>query len=155
MIKIERPAFTYPPRLLKNVERLMYDLKQFFAQEHSLRIQTTPYFNDTVYKYLKPNLQKVFHSKCAYCETLLISDAGEVDLFRPKLGAINLDKKKNTPDHYWWLAYEWENLYLSCHKCNFSKASKFPVRDERGALEDPISKLRKTEQALLLDPCVD
>jgi len=153
MIKVERYELTYPPAVRRRVERSMIYLNGFFKDDHSLRIQQTPKFEDAVWKALRPFLYKVFNGKCAYCESLLISDRGEVDLFRPKLGAINLDKQK-APDHYWWLAYEWENLFLSCHKCNFSKASKFPVQ-ERGAIKDPIKKLRKTEQALLLDPCVD
>lgn len=154
MIKIERPAFTFPPRLLKKVDRSIKNLDEFFEKELLLRIQTTPKFEDAVWRSLKPTLHKVFNGKCAYCETLLVSETGDVDLFRPKFGTINLDKTK-APDHYWWLAYEWENLYLACHKCNFSKANKFPVKGERGALKKPIKKLRKTELALLIDPCVD
>ena len=76
-------------------------------------------------------------------------------MFRPKLGAIGKDRKDKSPDHYWWLAYEWENLYRSCRPCNFYKATKFPVDGPRGQLRGTLDELRRTEKPFLLDPCID
>src|SRR4051794_2986460 len=117
MIKIERPAFTYPPKLQRRVRYSMIYLIDFFKDDLVSRIQLTPKFEDAIWQSLVPTLNDVFNEKCSYCESLVIT--AHVDHFRPKLGAINLDNKK-APDHYWWLAYEWENLYLSCPECAFS-----------------------------------
>jgi uncharacterized protein (TIGR02646 family) len=58
------------------------------------------------------------------------------------------------PDGYWWIAYEWDNLYLICSTCISNKRNIFPVdgfRARRGATGDELHK----ERALLLDPCWD
>ena len=60
-------------------------------------------------------LEKLFHDKCAYCEGKSIGQADwDVEHFRPKGSVAERD------DHpgYYWLAYEWENLYPSCKHCN-------------------------------------
>lgn len=66
---------------------------------------------------IRETLHAYQHGKCCYCERK--RDLGEVDVehFRPRLGV------KEAQDHpgYWWLAYEWNNLFLSCKKCNSQK----------------------------------
>jgi len=114
-------------------------------------------------------LAKLFHGKCAYCETFFpASSPVDVEHFRPK-GAVSEDQ-----DHpgYWWLAMKWENLLPSCIDCNrrrwqrtvgekghvswmqSGKKDSFPlqpgsihVREETGLLA--------AENPLLLDPTVD
>jgi hypothetical protein len=76
-----------------------------------------------------------------------------MDRFRPKSGAIGLDGVPSA-DHYWWLAYEWTNLYLVCLACNKIRGDRFPVEKTRakpGALGDELLK----EKPLLIDPCHD
>src|SRR5262249_13838491 len=57
---------------------------------------------------------------CAFRETRVYPADFGVDHFRPKSRALDLDGRVD-PDHYWWLAYEWENLYPVCSFCNMSK----------------------------------
>jgi len=76
-----------------------------------------------------------------------------VDHFRPKVGAVGLGRDYS-PDHYWWLAYEWTNLYLACKACDNLKGTKFPVDGKRAPLEGDKAALSR-EKRLLLDPCVD
>jgi uncharacterized protein (TIGR02646 family) len=125
---------------------------------------------DHVYRHLsvKTALEELFHRKCAYCETPLGEVDWQVEHFRPK-GAV----AERLHDHpgYYWLAYEWSNLYPSCAPCNQNrkdaplwgdpetgeaagKASQFPVEDEAMRAmshEDDVSR----EKPLLLDPCSD
>jgi hypothetical protein len=56
------------------------------------------------------------------------------------------------PDHYWWLAFAWDNLYLTCPPCNKHRGPRFPVKGPRitGPGDDP-----NRENCLLLDPCRD
>jgi energy-coupling factor transporter ATP-binding protein EcfA2 len=77
----------------------------------------------------------------------------EVDFFRPKGFTIGSDGKTKA-DGYWWLAYEWFNIYLVCPICNRLKGSRFPIEGvpagpfaDRDALAE--------EKPLLLDPCLD
>ena len=91
--------------------------------------------------------------KCAYCETPLTEQAMLVDRFRPAQGALALDGSLS-PDHYWWLAHAWENLYPSCAECQSFKGARFPVREQRAAPGTTGYALR-SEKPLLLEPRCD
>lgn len=117
---------------------------------------------------VKAALEELFHGKCAYCETKITASADwDVEHFRPK------GRVAERPDHpgYYWLAYEWLNLFPACQHCNqrrkdrprwgdlrFAEAGgkedQFPLADEgtRALVpgDDP-----KREKRLLLDPCED
>ena len=90
-----------------------------------------------------------FNGKCAYCESR--TDSVYIDHFRPCSGALSLDGEVSPP-HYWWLALTWQNLYLTCSVCNKRKGNRFPVREDRSAIEAAGRALLK-ERTLLLDPC--
>lgn len=80
---------------------------------------------------LKQALLEESHGKCVYCEQRLTASRPlEIDRFRPARGAMNAQGNRSE-DHYYWLAYDWDNLYASCLECNYAKATKFPVASER------------------------
>lgn len=62
---------------------------------------------------IKSALDHIYHGKCAFCETK--SESMHVEHFRPKRGG------------YYWLAYSWDNLLLSCPTCNTNKGDEFPL----------------------------
>lgn len=116
---------------------------------------------------VKMALEKLFHDKCAYCETKLVAGDWDVEHYRPK------GRVAERPDHpgYYWLAYTWENLYASCTFCNQrrkdqpryddprtlpaeGKLDQFPIEDEAHRAMKPGDDLSK-ERPLLLDPCGD
>ena len=91
---------------------------------------------------LKDELEKVF-MKCAYCDSSYgaVYD-GDVEHFRPK-GKVK-EKDPQTPGYY-WLANDWENLFLACQHCNqrrrhvlygedeletYGKLDQFPLKNE-------------------------
>ena len=89
--------------------------------------------------------------KCAYCERHLNGDPGEVEHYRPKGGYINPATGKLVTPGYWWLAYSWDNMLLSCSACNRSyKKNNFPLEDEnqRNIAGRDISQ----EKPLLINP---
>lgn len=100
-------------------------------------------------------LYKLFHGKCAYCETPLNTSDGTVDFFRPTGNAANLKRHDGSPDHYVWFMYEWENLFLSCPSCNQSKSNLFPVKGPRAQLRCSWSEANRQENKLLVNPCED
>ena len=113
-------------------------------------------------------LERLFSAKCAYCESKLGSTADwEVEHFRPKGGVA---ERKDHPGYY-WLTYEWENLYPSCQHCNQrrkdqphwddpkprpsgGKVDQFPLGDETTRALQPTDDIQ-AEDKLLLDPCND
>lgn len=118
-------------------------------------------------------LEKVFHGKCAYCEAN--HSAGfpaHVEHYRPKL-VVTEGRSAITHPGYFWLAYEWENLLLSCNNCNTShsfikdgkkvshpgKWNEFKTIKQRVTepSADPAkwSDELKAEEPLLLNPYFD
>src|SRR6266498_4297362 len=95
---------------------------------------------------------RLFSNKCAYCESLVGPNI-VIDTFRPKNGAVGLDGIFD-PDHYWWLAYEWSNLYLTCTQCNTAKANRFPINGSRSRIRATAQQISQ-EMYLLIDPCRD
>ncbi len=112
-------------------------------------------------------LEKLFHFKCAYCESVLEETDWDVEHFRPK------GRVRENRDHsgYYWLAYEWSNLYASCKPCNQRRKDKptyddpaegaaqgkhdqFPLSDESTRALFPGDDL-EVEKRLLIDPCSD
>ncbi|MFP5495016.1 MAG: HNH endonuclease [Gammaproteobacteria bacterium] len=60
-------------------------------------------------------LERLFHGKCAYCETYYAASAPvDIEHYRPK-GAVADDVAHGG---YWWIAMQWENLLPSCIDCN-------------------------------------
>jgi uncharacterized protein (TIGR02646 family) len=117
---------------------------------------------------VKAALEELFHDKCAYCETPIAAGSDwDVEHFRPK-GRVA--ERAGHPG-YFWLTYEWSNLYPSCGFCNKrrkdrprwgdlqfasteGKNDQFPLEDEATRAMGPKDDLSK-EKRLLLDPCED
>lgn len=152
MIRIkrpEKPEMFSSPRLLAAVGRLV---ENYEDQERQERYQ----FDASILREAKTAVTDMCKGKCAYCESPIgtLSD-GDVDNFRPKAGARGLEPNDYSPQHYWWLAYEWENLLLSCQVCGRkNKRDLFPVEGVRAAIGTRGAELR-TERALLIDPTID
>ncbi len=121
-------------------------------------------FDDDIWRDLKPFLVERFHGKCMYCEgSYLAGSYLDVEHYRPKK-KVTIDKKSgntvkikdakgNEKDHpgYYWLAYDWRNLLLSCEKCNrgSGKMNQFPIKGKRACCrEDRLEE----EDPLLLNP---
>jgi uncharacterized protein (TIGR02646 family) len=98
-------------------------------------------------------LWELSQAKCAYCETPESSSPLLVDHFRPLAGALGLDGSYFA-DHYWWLAYEWENLLPVCTECATAKGTRFPIRGKRAHPRQQGHQLAD-ECPQLLDPCSD
>jgi uncharacterized protein (TIGR02646 family) len=154
MIHIERgPAPEY--MLSDSVRTAREKLRQSFqSTERQERFR----FNTSILAPIRKDLVDRFQSKCAYCETSLeLNSIGEIENFRPKGGARGLNRQDYAPLHYWWLAYEWDNLLLACQICNQKyKRDYFPLENESnrawiGATGEELSG----EGALLIDPCLD
>jgi uncharacterized protein (TIGR02646 family) len=78
---------------------------------------------------VKKALIQTQHKKCCFCERLVGYD-GDVEHFRPKSAYSQQKGRKIQRPGYYWLAYDWDNLYLSCGPCNQrQKKNLFPLTD--------------------------
>lgn len=130
------------------------------GKEHELKRDV--YADD----HMRAALRELFHDKCAYCEIRLPEADWPIDHFRP-FGRVHED-----PEHpgYYWLAYEWTNLYPACTMCNGPRKEKpswdnpqggptggkwdqFPLADQNSRVRTPGEV--SGEKRLLLDPCHD
>ncbi|MFB9080584.1 AAA family ATPase [Flavobacterium procerum] len=151
MIKLnrpEKPEFLYYKKIDKEIERI----ENFIYSTSQARIK----YNTQLLSPLRKILVDIVHNKCAYCETKTgIASSMQIDHFRPKNGAVGLDKEYS-PDHYFWLAYDWENLIPSCQICSVNKRNIFPIEEhfERVPIMTKGELLRE-ERALLIDPFFD
>jgi len=101
-----------------------------------------------------PTLRTEFNGKCAYCESKIhqATTHSEYDHFRPKKSARGMEGE-SSQDHYWWLMYEWSNIYYVCTKCNTYKSTWFPVEGNRGSILSSMEDLYRFERNMLVDPC--
>jgi len=112
---VERKNVAEPPALRgpkSPAKKELLDARKHFAGPNRKKA-----FEFDAFKHedVKNALQKLFHGKCAYCESVYAATAPvDIEHFRPK-GRI-----KEHPPHpgYWWLAMKWSNLLASCIDCN-------------------------------------
>lgn len=114
-------------------------------------------------------LHKLFHGKCAYCESRYAAvHPMDVEHWRPKGAVFETDDRKSIRSFgYYWLAASWSNLLPSCIDCNrertyldpvtgnvdyLGKGNWFPLSGGTRALAEGEEK---GEEPLLLDPCSD
>lgn len=105
---------------------------------------------------VKGALIRAQHDKCCFCESKITHISyGDVEHFRPKKGFRQKRSDKLGRPGYYWLAYDWSDLFLSCELCNRRhKANLFPLAnpDDRALCHtDDIAN----EKALFVNPSED
>ena len=128
MRKVDRKRVGEPTGLAK---RRPGELKQ--AALHYASPSVSESFTFAAYKdeSVKAALEKLFHGKCAYCESPFSSvHPVDVEHYRPKA------KLAGTAGHrgYWWLAASWENLLPSCIDCNRRRSQNTPKAAATGSV---------------------
>jgi len=116
------------------------------TQEEKFKFASSIYAHESV----KQALINAQHQKCCFCERI-IGNNGDVEHFRPK-GAYQ-QAKGEPPQYpgYYWLAYKWKNLYLSCSSCNQRlKKNLFPLEDPNRRATDHQQRISK-ERPMFID----
>jgi uncharacterized protein (TIGR02646 family) len=115
-------------------------------------------FNSNIYahKSVKQALIQAQHDKCFLCESKITHIAyGDVEHFRPKAAYSQDDNDALHKPGYYWLAYEWKNLFLSCQLCNQQfKKNLFPLVNPSARATSHKDDL-DSEQPLFIDPSID
>jgi len=94
------------------------------------------------------------NQKCCYCERCREDVELDVEHYRPK-GAVQQERGGEVlHPGYYWLAYRWDNLYLSCKRCNSKwKSILFPLADPLKRARSHRSKFKTTdERPLFVNP---
>jgi uncharacterized protein (TIGR02646 family) len=128
-------------------------------------------FTFAVYKKdsVRAVLHKLFHGKCAYCESRYAAvHPVDIEHWRPKGAVIETDDRKSIrPYGYYWLAASWSNLLPSCIDCNRERTYPDPVTGKveylgkgnwfplGGGTRALVEGEENGEEPLLLDPCSD
>ena len=132
MIRIERPPES--PEVLHDAgeHKTQEDCEAYDRRPEDYRSGAENFtFDGGIYNHpsVKTTLLQTQHNKCCYCESKFgATSYGAVEHFRPK-GAVQQGQGQDR-EHpgYYWLAYSWNNLLVSCERCNTShKRSLFPI----------------------------
>jgi 5-methylcytosine-specific restriction endonuclease McrA len=153
----------------KQSARAFYLDPNNFANDQKLTDKT---FEFVIYKdkELSRELDRVFGTKCAYCESNFGAvTPDDVEHFRPK-SVITTETGELNPG-YFWLASEWTNLLVACRDCNagryfeipgqpdevrLGKLAQFPLSSEADRYRGPGPGIGgELQRQLLLDPCTD
>lgn len=110
-------------------------------------------FNRGIYAHddVKEALRLSHHGKCCYCESH-IEHVGwsNVEHWRPKGAVRQAEDSDLLRPGYYWLAYEWSNLLLSCQKCNTGfKKDLFPLANPGERARSHKDAVEKEEPLLL------
>ena len=136
MIRIHRPSLV-PARLKRLGEKqTLLDCGAYDASPDDYHSGDKGFPKRDYYSApeVKDVLVAMHCSKCCYCEKKYTTRAYlHVEHFRPKSGFRQArNQTKDELPGYYWLAYRWENLLLSCHDCNSRhKRTFFPLSNSK------------------------
>lgn len=153
MIRIDRSTTVAPQKLLADAPAAKAAIAAIVAQPNG-ELKSGD-FDGGVYasEPVKEALWRMQHAKCCFCEHEYERKWSTVEHFRPK---TSVQRARPGPRAlgYWWLAYEFENLYFCCNNCNSPKNDYFPLAAGAVPLSEPDLPSAVAEQALILDPGV-
>lgn len=156
MIRIRKPVKA--PKILTvegseqtQKDNAAYDLQPSDYYSGSKKFE----FKSHIYnaKSVKNALLKAQYKKCCYCESKFFSASyGAVEHFRPKGAVKQKQGQSQKYPGYYWLAYDWDNLLVSCERCNSShKGNLFPLNVQTKRARSHHDGI-KSEHPLFLNP---
>ena len=155
MISIKKP--NAPEILVTKGQEAKARLCEAYLKDQGeyIRGKKTFDFSQNIYASVdvKTILKSTQHRKCAFCESIFDHTGyGDVEHFRPKAGYKQSHKNKLQRPGYYWLAYDWDNLFISCQLCNQQyKKNLFPLKSPRSRAKSHLHELTK-ETPLLIHP---
>jgi hypothetical protein len=105
--------------------------------------------NKEVWGELKDWLLKLSHGKCWFSEARDIYSHVDVEHFRPKKGAKDLDGLER--EGYWWLSFDWKNYRICGNVGNRKKGTFFPLLPE-SFVATSTNRTIEDESPYFLDP---
>lgn len=152
MIRIDKgPA---PEVLVEKETTLVKVYKEAFDAHEDEYLSGKKSFNitdDYKINIVKDTLLSKQNKKCCFSEAKFVGDYPHVEHFRPKKRVDILTTGERLFPGYYWLAYNWENLFLCKELINCSyKKNYFPLFDETE--RNRTHHDTYIEQNILIDP---
>lgn len=142
MIKLTRPKLE--KRVAEMLAARATEAAKFYGTKATSRAQKRFDFALTI------DWAQMLFTKCAYCEQKMAPSGIHTNRYRPEAAAQDWPKGKEWREHYWWMAFEWQNLLPLCSHCTSLKGHHFPVV-MRAKVEASLTELKR-EGAKLIDP---
>jgi uncharacterized protein (TIGR02646 family) len=94
------------------------------------------------------SLRKCQGNKCCFCEKPV--GGADIEHFRPKAAWQQAKREQLNRPGYYWLAYSWDNMLISCTDCNSKtcKGNLFPVNGARSVFPSNCN----AEASVLINP---
>lgn len=128
MIKINKDLSTIPVSLTSETTNQRRNEQ---IEKHKHMKEYDKYYKDND---IKSALENIYNKKCAYCEQNVGDFYYHIEHYRPK-------------DTYYWLAYSWDNLLISCAKCNMAKSSHFDITGAKANFDnEDLKDIHKLSQ---------
>lgn len=125
--------------------------EKYFSGELKFEANNSIYNSDIV----RETLEKLQNNKCCYCETKSTRSNIDVEHFRPKTAYSSDYKGISKYPGYFWLAYDWQNLFLACQVCNqIFKNDFFPIEVEDARAQTNNCDI-KDEVPFIVHPSLD
>ena len=125
--------------------------EKYFSGELKFEANNSIYNSDIV----RETLEKLQNNKCCYCETKSTRSNIDVEHFRPKTAYSSDYKGVSKYPGYFWLAYDWQNLFLACQVCNqIFKNDFFPIEVEDARAQTNHCDI-KDEIPFIVHPSLD
>lgn len=155
MIKIDKSTVPTPDILAPHGRgaRALEKLKEAFNNGHIKFSFESSIYGD---KSVKAALKVIQHNKCCFCESPIAHIShGDVEHFRPKAGYQIDEGQALVKPGYYWLVYDFTNLFLCCQVCNqIYKKNYFPLVNETQRAKSHHDDYT-LEDSLILHPAVD
>lgn len=159
MIKIDKPRLAPKKLRIDGKKKTQANCTSYTQNKREYDTGQKKFdFDSNIYghKTVKAALRKVQHDKCCFCESKVTHISyGDVEHFRPKAGVRQISGAPLERPGYYWLAYEWSNLFLSCQLCNQRyKENLFPLikpSDRAKSHNDDIN----LEKPVFINPAED
>ena len=159
MIRINKPRLAPQVLRTKGKKKTQANCTSYTQNKRSYDTGQKKFaFDSNVYghKTVKAALRKAQHDKCCFCESKVTHISyGDVEHFRPKAGVRQRPGVPMEKPGYYWLAYEWSNLFFSCQLCNQRyKETLFPLikQGDRAKSHNDVINL---EKPLFINPTED
>lgn len=158
---IDLNKIVLPEGWLNKARRLTQQLTEVNSEEARDAIIN----KNQIWRELFIPLNNLSKGKCWYSEALDVMSDRDIDHFRPKGKAKNIDEiARGDEDGYWWLCYDYENYRFSSQYSNELRKDKFNPEKQTGGKwhyfplfeNSTVAKTKvrcKDEEIMLLDPC--
>ncbi|OLE52257.1 MAG: hypothetical protein AUG51_18960 [Acidobacteria bacterium 13_1_20CM_3_53_8] len=152
MIQVTKPAKAPAILLTKGKPRRREHIAAYNKGVRGFTFDSKIYGHKTV----KEALINAQYDKCFLCESKITHIAfGDVEHFRPKAAYRQSTSDPLQKPGYYWLAYEWSNLFLACQLCNqLFKKNLFPLVNPSARATSHKHKIER-EKPLFINPSLD